>query len=353
MTVDDLVRRVGDWLSGKDADSDVVISSRARLARNIAAFPFSTRLDDEGKAELENHGRKALEESKVVSPGMYVDLFEASPLDRRLLVERHLISKEHEQGASHRGVQIGEDERVSIMLGEEDHLRIQVLLPGMAARDAWGRVDAMDTALESHIEYAFHPEFGYLTVCPTNVGTGLRVSVMVHLPALVITQQIDKVFGAVSRLNMAVRGLYGEGTEAVGHFYQISNQASLGKTEDEIVRNIEVVVPQIVQLERAARTALLEKDRARLEDRTWRAYGMLRHARMVTTEEALTMLSALRMGIDMGVIPKISMDALNELFVFSQPAHLQKMEGRELEAAERDAVRAAYLRRRLEEAERN
>jgi len=353
MKLDDLARRTGGWLDSGAPEFEVVISSRARLARNVATFPFASRLADEERSDIEGQVREAIVRAGVAEPGFYVDLFGASSVDRKLLVERHLISREHEDAAGRRGVAIRDDESVSIMVNEEDHLRMQALLPGLAVGEAWRRVDQADTALEQHLAFAFHPRYGYLTACPTNVGTGLRVSVMLHLPALAITRQLEKVFQAVSRLNLAVRGLYGEGTEATGHFYQVSNHASLGKAEEEIVRNLEAVVPQVVKNERAAREALLTKHRSRVEDRAWRAYGMLRHARVVTSEEATALLSALRMGVLLGLVKDLPLDVVNELMVFTQPAHIQKREGRELDAEERDATRGAYLRTRLADAERN
>jgi protein arginine kinase len=346
MVLKDLMKSPGHWLSG-GAESDVVISSRARLARNLASFQFTTRIADDERAELERKVRDAIETSGVALPGMYVDLLEASAIDRKFLVERHLISREHEEATGQRGVAIKEDERVSIMVNEEDHLRMQVLVPGFAVAEAWQRVDEVDTKLEGSMDFAFHPKYGYLTACPTNVGTGLRVSVMLHLPSLAITRQLEKVFQAVTRLGLAVRGLYGEGTEATGHFYQISNQSSLGKSEDEIVRNLEAVVPQVVEYEQDARTTLLQKDRPRLEDRAWRAYGTLSNARVVTSEEALAFLSALRLGVNLGLMDRVNLATVNELLVFTQPAHLQKLEGRELSSAERDSLRGSLLRGRI------
>jgi protein arginine kinase len=353
MRLDDLARTVGEWLSHEGPESEVVISSRARLARNIASYPFVTRMTDEERAELERRARGAIDEAAVASPGFYVDLFDVSSLDRKLLVERRLISREHEEAAGQRGVAITDDERVSIMVNEEDHLRMQVIVPGLGVSDAWKRIDEVDSCLGDRLDFAYHPQFGYLTACPTNVGTGLRVSVMLHLPALAITRQIDKVFQVVARLNLTVRGLYGEGTEATGHFYQVSNQSSLGKPEADIVRNLEAVVPQVVNYERTARGALVDKDRSRLEDRAWRAYGMLKNARLVSSEEALALLSALKMAVHMGLVPGVTPRLVNEMILFSQPAHLQKRRGSELEPAERDLVRGEYLRGRLSEAEKS
>ncbi len=353
MMLDDLTRTVGDWMGAEGPDSEIVISSRARLARNVASYSFTTRMTDDERTELESRVRAAIGKAAVASPGFYVDLFGASSLDRKLLVERRLISREHEEATGQRGVAITDDERVSIMVNEEDHLRMQVIMPGLAVAEAWRRIDEVDSTLEERLDFAFHPQFGYLTACPTNVGTGLRVSVMLHLPALAITRQIEKVFQVVARLNLTVRGLYGEGTEATGHFYQISNQSSLGKPEEEIVRNLEAVVPKVVEYERTSRGALVEKDRSRLEDRAWRAYGMLRNARVVSSEEALALLSALKMVVHMGLVAGVTPKLVNEMILFTQPAHLQKRQGRELDAAERDLVRAEYLRGRLSDGERS
>ena len=353
MSLDELAHTVGKWLSPEGPEAEIVVSSRARLARNLASYEFTPRMTDDGRAQLERRAREAIEKAAVASPGFYVDLFEASPLDRKFLVERRLISREHEEAAGQRGVAIGDDERVSVMVNEEDHLRMQVIVPGLAVGEAWKRLDEADTALAEILDFAFHPQFGYLTACPTNVGTGLRVSVMLHLPALAITRQIDKVFHVVARLSLTVRGLYGEGTEATGHFYQISNQSTLGKKEEQIVQSLEAAVPPVLEFERAARRTLAEKDRNRLEDRAWRAYGMLRNARVVSSDEALAMLSALKMAVHMGVVPNVSPALVNEMILFTQPAHLQKRQGRELEPTERDLVRAEYLRGCLSEAERS
>jgi len=349
MIPNDLARRVGEWLRGGGPHSEIVISSRVRLARNLALHRFPARMDEAEAALVEAHCREAILATGEVEPPMYLPLHEMPELDRRFLVERHLISREHETGTLPRAIAIGRGEVLSVMVNEEDHLRLQVLQSGFRLAEAAALADAFDSGLEEKLGYAFDARFGYLTACPTNVGTGMRVSVMLHLPALVITRHIEKVFQAVSKISLAVRGLYGEGTEASGHFYQISNQASLGKSESQLVRDLEAVIPQIVRYERSARTTLLAKDRHRLEDRIWRAYGMLRHARILTSEEILTLLSAIRMGLHLGVLPEISLSDVNELTVFTQPAHLQKIEGRELSANERDLARAKFVREKLGE----
>ncbi len=344
----DLVHSVGEWLSGTGEMSEIVISSRARLARNLADSRFVTRLGARARSDAEKTIRAAMTASGVAAEEDYVELNEITPLERRLLVERHLISKEHASGEGPRGVAIGEGERTSIMVLEEDHLRIQAMLSGFRLKEAWKLADGIDDALEKRLNYAFSPEFGYLTACPTNVGTGLRVSVMLHLPALVMTKAIEKVFHAMNKIGLAVRGLYGENTEASGHFYQISNQVTLGKSEADIVETIAKVVPQVVRYEATERETLLKEERRTLEDRIWRAYGMLRHARVLTSEEAMTLLSVLRMGLRMELMDAADLSALNELFITSQPAHIQILTGRELDPRERDVARADLVRARLD-----
>jgi protein arginine kinase len=269
-------------------------------------------------------------------------------VDRALLVERHLISKPHAVAEGARGVAVGENETVAIMVNEEDHLRIQVLRSGLQLEDAWTEINKIDDVLESKLDFAFHPRFGYLTACPTNVGTGIRVSVMLHLPALKLTNEIEKVFRAAKDLRLAVRGLYGEGTEATGDFYQISNQTTLGKSEEEIVDDFKhTVIPKIIDYEHQARRTLLNDKTVALDNRVHRALGTLRSARLIKTEETLGLLSHLRLGIHLGRVKDIDVRTVNELFLMTQPAHLQRSHGRKMEGDVRDAVRADYIRNRL------
>ena len=343
----DLNSQSGEWLSGEGRESDVVVSCRVRLARNVARFPFLTRASDEKKGEIEEHIRELMGSAGLGNGIAYHSLASMSQVDRQFLVERHLISRDHAFARGPRGVAFGPDERVSVMVNEEDHLRIQTLRAGLQLREAFELADKVDDRLEDQLDYAFSSQFGYLTACPTNVGTGLRISVMPHLPALVITREIEKVFQAVSKINLAVRGLYGEGTQASGDFYQISNQVTLGKTENEIIDNLESVIPQIVKYERKVRDTLLQMKRLVLEDKVWRALGVLRCARTITSEETLELLSLVRLGVNMKAIEGIPIATVNELFVLSQPAHLQKVEDSKLSSHERDAARARYVRERL------
>ncbi len=338
---------VGEWLGGTGPESDIVISSRIRLARNLAEFPFLSRATPKERGDIERLIRKSLLSAGAANEMSYVTLPPLSPVDRLFLVERHLISREHAFGKGPRGVGLGAKESISVMVNEEDHLRIQGLRSGFQLRATWEQVDEVDTLIEKDLDYAFHAQFGYLTVCPTNVGTGMRASVMLHLPALVMTRQIDKVFQAVSKINLAVRGLYGEGTQASGDFYQISNQPTLGKSELEIIENIERVIPKIIEYERQVRDSLVEQRREVIEDKVWRAYGMLQTARTINSEETMDLLSAVRMGVNLKIVNDVEISTVNELFILTQPAHLQKMERSELNSPERDIMRATFIRNRL------
>lgn len=348
MTLNEMIKSSGEWMRGTGPEAEIVISSRVRMARNIRGFRFITKMDAAERAACEQLIQQQINESKAAQPGLYLQLNKTDPLDRKFLVERHLISKEHEDAQHQRGVAISEDESVAVMVNEEDHIRLQVLQSGFQLQEAWRICNRIDDALEQRLDYSFSPQLGYLTACPTNVGTGMRVSVMLHLPALVITRHIEKVFQAVAKINLAVRGLYGEGTEASGHFYQISNQVTLGRTEEDIVRNVEQVIPTIVGYEHRARQTLLANDRKRLEDRIWRAYGLLKYAQLLPSDEAMMMMSFLRMGVHLGLLKDLTMRTVNELFVFTQPAHLQKATGKLLEPAERDIRRAEFVRARLQ-----
>jgi protein arginine kinase len=349
MKPNDLIQTPGEWLRGTGPASDIVISSRLRLARNIAGHPFVTRLAPDQQAALAEELHRAITDPPLLPQLHYFDLAKATELERRLLVERHLISREHEDATGPRGVAIQNTEAVSIMVNEEDHLRIQVLASGLELDQTWHIIARLDSALSERVPYAHSDRLGFLTACPTNVGTGLRASVMLHLPALEMTKQIEKVFNAVTKINLAVRGLYGEGTQASGNFYQISNQITLGKAETEILQEIQAIIPQVIDNEKLARQALLDRNRMALEDRVWRAYGMLRTARIISSGETLALLSHLRLGANLGLIPDLPIAQINELLVKTLPAHLQVIEGRELTPQARDIARAAFIRKQLGE----
>ncbi|MGR3295482.1 MAG: protein arginine kinase [Candidatus Bathyanammoxibius sp.] len=343
----ELYNKTGDWLRGTGPEADTVISTRIRLARNLANFPFLSRANVEQKREIERLIREKIKEAADTKDLHYIRLSDISSVDRLFLMERRLISREHAGGDGERGVAFGRSETISVMVNEEDHLRIQVIRSGFELREAWKAINETDDILERELKYAFSPTFGYLTACPTNVGTGMRASVMLHLPALGLTHHIEKVFNAVGKLGLIVRGLYGEGTQILGDLYQISNQFTLGKSEAEILEIMESVVPRITSYERMAREALVTDNGKQLEDRIWRSYGMLKMARMLSSEETMHLLSQVRLGVNIGILSDVSIKTLNELFILTLPAHLQKIEGKELEATQRNVLRASFVRKRL------
>jgi protein arginine kinase len=349
MNLDSLIPTTGEWLRGTGPESDIVVSTRIRLARNLAAFPFTNRASAHQKSEIEALLRERIAKLDLPSPLQYLNVAGLALLDRQFLVERQLISREHSNADGPRGVAFDDRESVSLMVNEEDQLRLQVMRSGLALDDAWQDIDRVDDLLEQKLSYAFSEEFGYLTACPTNVGTGMRASVMLHLPALGLTKQIEKVFRALQKINLVVRGLYGEGSRASGDFYQISNQVTLGKSESTALGEIREVNLQIIAYERQARAALLRENRQGLHDRVARAYGTLQSATMMTSEETMELLSSVRLGTNLGLIEEVPITTVNELFLHTQPAHLQKLMGSSLDGEERNAARAKYLRTRLRE----
>lgn len=345
MNINDLTRSTGEWLRGFGPESDIVMCSRIRLARNLADFPFGNRASRAEKLEIESNVKRCLQE--IGSDLHYFDVNSVTALDRQFLVERQLISRELANGEGPRGVALNDRENTAIMVNEEDHLRIQVMHSGMTLHEAWDAINQLDDLLESCLTYAFSSQLGYLTACPTNVGTGIRVGVLLHLPALVQTKQIEKVFRALQKINLAVRGLYGEGTQAFGDFYQISNQQTLGMSETELIRKLNEVVPQIIQYERAARETLVRDHRQLVTDKVSRACGVLKTAHTISSDETMHLLSSVRMGVNLGLIDYIDVPSINELFLHTQPAHLQKLQGASLEVDERNIARASFLRTKL------
>jgi protein arginine kinase len=348
LNLDELIGQSGEWLKGSGPESDIVISSRVRLARNLQRVPFLTRATEGQRQEVHEAVRQALDRLGMAQNGhCYVNLAETTELTNRFLLERHLISRELANGSGGRGVLFNRSEMLAVMVNEEDHLRIQAIRAGFQIRQAYEDIRAIDDRLDDALQFAYSEEFGFLTACPTNVGTGMRASVMLHLPALVFTKQIDKVFTSVTKINLAVRGFYGEGTQASGDFYQISNQVTLGISEEQILDLIERVVPRIVTYEREVREHLMDKDRLGLEDKIWRAYGVLRAARSISSEETMDLLSSVRLGVNLGLLSDVEISKVNELFILTQPAHLQRLEKRDLNPIERDATRAQFIRNRL------
>ena len=338
------LQRNGEWLRGDGPASGTVISCRVRLARNLAGHRFPGHADHEMRLRVIEAVKGALADAPTGRKLMWCPLDEMPAIDRHFLVERHLISRELANDEGPRGLAFDPEETLAAMVNEEDHLRLQSIRSGFSLAETFRAVNGLDDELAERLDYAFDERHGYLTACPSNVGTGLRASVMVHLPALVMTQHLKKAFRAVHDLRLTVRGLYGEGTEAYGELYQISNQIALGRAEEEIVEDLRTMVEGLLRYEDEARERLRGREMGKLEDRIWRSYGALRHARLMSSEEAMRHLSSLRLGIAMGLIPRPELQALNRLFLFSQPAHLQRLEGRELAQEERDAARARFLR---------
>ncbi len=351
MKLEELAGKCGEWLRGSGPESDIVISSRIRLARNLAEFPFIRKCTDQDRAQIERVLRDRIKEVGEWSSLTYVDVAALDDVDRQFLVERQLISREHSEAEGARAVAIDPHEKFSLMVNEEDHLRIQVMHSGLDLQAAWEQIDHIDDLIERRVTYASHPRWGYLTACPTNVGTGMRVSVMLHLPALVITRQIEKVFRSLHKISLAVRGLYGEGSQAMGDFYQISNQITLGRSEQELIGQVRDVVPVLIDYERRAREFLVKESQKDLHDRVSRAYGILCTAQTISSEETMHLLSSVRMGINLGLIRDLEIPTVNKLFIHTQPAHLQKLRGVELDTADRNIERANYLQRHLRKRE--
>lgn len=346
--LDAVARQAGEWLRGVGPQHEIVISTRIRLARNIKDFVFLSRADADTRAEIADTIQSAIRRGNGLKDLVHVDVEKLDEIDRALLVERHLISRQHAEGTGARRVAFDTSEVSSIMINEEDHLRLQVMRSGFQLNEAWDQINSIDDALEQTLDYAFHPKYGYLTACPTNVGTGIRVSVMLHLPALRLTHELDKVAQAAKDLRLAIRGLHGEGTEALGDFFQISNQITLGKSEAEIIDEFrDIIIPKIVDYESAARQSLLRNRLHVLDDKIWRAMGALQNARLISSNEAMQYLSHVRMGLHVGRLKNVELQTLNELFLQMQPAHLQKLQGERLNGEQRSVARAALIRARL------
>lgn len=372
MKLTDISSNINDWFDGSGPMADVVISSRIRLARNLAGHKFLSSSSKAEKAQILKKLKDILMSLDLGDKVFYVSVDKAASLDRHFLVERHLISRHHAFGKGPRGVVVARRESFTAMINEEDHLRIQVFKGGLQLSKCAEQINRIDDMIEQKAGYAFSKKYGYLTACPTNIGTGIRVSVMLHLPALKMTGQTEKFFNAAKAMNLAVRGLFGEGTEAAGDFYQLSNQATLGVSEDAIVTKFEkTIVPEIVEYEMAARNRLLAKDNDVLDDKISRAMALLKNAHLISSQEALFLLSHLRLGInihknmrastpaieklcdklsrldDAGNRQDLSIATINRLFMLTLPAHLQLNYGKSLDPTHRDALRAKIIRSAL------
>lgn len=337
----------GEWLRGEGPHHQIVISSRVRLARNLRNRAFPGWGKKPARIEVLEMIRPRVEELPEMQDSFSELLQDLSALEKQVLVERHLISREHAAKSVGSAVVMNRKQTLSIMINEEDHLRMQSIRSGLQLKQAFKLVDKVDTALEGKLEFAYDHKLGYLTACPTNVGTGMRASAMLHLPGLVLSELINQVIQAVSKIGLAVRGLYGEGTEAMGNLFQISNQTTLGEKEDEIISRLSKVIETIIEKEHDARQVLIQKRSNTLWDQIGRAYGVLTYAHAMTSKEALNLLSIMKLGVDLGAFPEDRRLPVDELFIDTQPAHLQKSSQRKLNAEERDHLRAQIIRERL------
>jgi protein arginine kinase len=341
------------WLDASGDFADIVLSTRVRLARNVQGHAFGPRARVNDREAVLGRVRSVADRVSPLRASTIIDLANVDVRTRKLLLERRIVSRDHLSGDNGKGpprgtaVVLAARDPLSIMVNEEDHLRLQVLVSGLRLKEAWSRVDRLDEELGQALPYAYHHEFGFLTSCPTNVGTGLRASVLVHLPGLVLTKEISKVLHGLGQVGLTFRGLYGEGSEVVGNFFQVSNQTTLGKSEEDLVDHLDRIVRQVIQYETHARQVLLRDARGVTEDKIWRAYGLLRFARSLSFEELMNLLSGVRLGASLKLLQKLRVYTLNKLMIFTQPAHLEQAAGRDLPPAEGDAHRAAYVRRIL------
>src|SRR5213594_3605791 len=325
----------------------IVLSSRVRLARNLKGMPFPGWAKKAERVKALEAIRPAVESLPQMANAFSESMDNLTVMDKNILVERHLISREHAAKSAGSGLVLNRDESLCVMINEEDHLRMQALRPGLQIRAAWNAIDQLDSKLEHKLDYAFNQDWGYLTACPTNLGTGIRVSAMLHLPGLVLSEQINPIIQSVNKLGLAVRGLYGEGTEALGNVFQVSNQMTLGETEGAIVERLEKVLSQIIEHEENARGSLLEKKPKMVYNHIGRAYGILANAHSISSKETMNLLSLMRLGVDLGLFPGVDRGLVDELFILTQPAHLQKQHTEKLSAEERDLLRADMVRERL------
>ncbi len=340
------------WLDASGPSSDIILSTRVRLARNLQGYAFGSRAKARDREAVLDRVKTTAGKLSRLSGASTLELPDVEPRSRKILLERRLVSREllgGEKGRPQKGaaVLLSARDPLSIMVNEEDHLRLQTLLSGLRLHDGWDLVDRVDDEMGEDLPFAFHPEFGYLTSCPTNVGTGLRASVLMHLPGLVLTKEIGKVLQGLNQMGITFRGLYGEGSEVLGNFFQVSNQTTLGKTEEDLVDHLDRLVRQVVQYERQARQVLMKEAPAETEDKIWRAYGLLRFARSLSFEEMINLLSGVRLGVGLKLLPELRVYTLNKIMIFSQRAHLEQAAGRDLPPPERDAHRASFVRRIL------
>ena len=350
MNLQSLIRAAPVWLSGADDEGGIVISCRARLARNLAGRPFVTRISESEQDAVIEEVLAAAKDGSKMSDSTFYSMSALDGNQRRVLVERHLISPALADGKGQRGVLFNPDESLSVMLNEEDHIRLQAITPGLDCAGAWAAANGLDDELARSLQCAYSQELGFLTACPTNTGTGLRISVLIHLPGLVLTEDMERVVQGLSQLSFTVRGVYGEGSTPAGNLFQVSNQSTLGSDEEKIAEELLRLSRQLVEFERNAQETLLESARSQIEDKVWRAYALLTHARVMSSQEFMNLMSAVRLGYSLGLLAEVTPRFLNHLMIITQPSHLQAEAGRVLEPDERDSRRAEMVRKMLAKA---
>lgn len=343
-----IIANSGEWLSGDGPHRNIVVSSRVRLARNLREKPFPGWAKKAERLEVMRLVKDAVEHLPEMEESFSENLEALSPLEKQVLVERHLISREHAAKGVGSAVVMNTPQTLSVMINEEDHLRMQAICCGLQLSKVFSMINRVDSELEEVLDFAYDAGLGYLTACPTNVGTGMRASAMLHLPGLVLSEQINKIINSVNKIGLAVRGLHGEGTEAMGNLFQVSNQTTLGETEEEIIGRLNRVIEQILEHEQNARALLAQRKSVTLYDQIGRAYGVLGNAYSMSSKEALNLLSTIKLGVDLGVFPESCRFPVDELFIETQPAHLQKGAGaQKMSSDERDSLRAAIIRAKL------
>lgn len=344
MTIASLIATPSELTDSSSSKTAIVLMTRIRLARNLAGLPFPGWAKPAQRTQIFEQCRQAVAATTPMKRGLDIEIGELTDLEKQILVERHLISRELSGAKNGAGVVINKDQTFSVMVNEEDHLRLQVLRSGFQLKKAWNAINELDSTLEDSLDFAFSPTLGYLTACPTNLGTAMRASAMMHLPALVISNQMEKVVRAVNQLGMVVRGLFGEGSDASGSIFQISNQTTLGESEEEIIKRLGSVLQSITEHELNAREKLLEADAGKLFDKVGRAYGILQNSHLLSSGEAMNLLSLIRLGVDLGGFPDAERSVIDRLFIEAQPGHLQYAQKGECEPGQRDLLRAARLR---------
>ncbi len=346
MITDDLIKGPGSWLS-KEHAAGIIVSSRARLARNVTGTAFPGWAKEEVRVKLCGELRDVFKGIPGIENPIFFDMGNLDVVDKEVLRERHLISNELYARGRGSGLIAAQDEAIAVMINEEDHLRLQAISPGMSLHEVWGRLNELDSEVEKRLDYAFSPRLGYLAACPSNTGTGLRASVMMHLSGLRLLNEVDAVVRGLNRIGFAVRGLFGEGTEAYGNMFQVSNQTTMGDTEENIIKRLVEIIEELAQHERNARDRLLEKKEITLLDQIGRAFGVLMQAMMLSSRESVDLLSILRLGVEMGIVTGVSVARINEIMLLTQPGHLQKIMGKILGPQERDEARAMIVRQKL------